>query len=59
MLEHIAAIVGPWIDMIENKMPKLSCILSMTDSTTAAGWLRKSNFQDKESETKKNDPCEA
>ena len=52
MLEHIAAIIGPWIDIIEGNLPPLSCILSMTDSTTAEGWLRKSNFKcsDDESE---------
>ena len=46
MLEHIASIIGPWIDLIESNLPVFSCILSMTDSTTAAGWLRKSNFQE-------------
>ena len=51
MLEHLAAVICPWIDMLEDNMPKLSCILSMTDSTTAAGWLRKSNFQDNEKES--------
>ena len=45
MLEHLAAVIGPWVDMIEGNMPKLSCILSLTDSTTTAGWLKKSNFQ--------------
>ena len=52
MLEHVAAIVGPWIDITEGNMPKLSCILSMTDSSTAAGWLRKSNFSESKNENK-------
>ena len=51
MLEHLASIVGPWIDLIENNLPPLSCILAMGDSTTAAGWLRKSNFKESESES--------
>ena len=46
MLEFIASTIGPWIDLIEQTLPPLSCILSMTDSTTSAGWLRKSNFTD-------------
>ena len=46
MLEFIASTIGPWIDLIEFTLPPLSCILSMTDSTTSAGWLRKSNFTD-------------
>ena len=44
MLEHVASTIGPWIDMLRGDLPKLSCVLSMTDSTTSAGWLRKSNF---------------
>lgn len=52
MLEHLASIIGPWIDLLEEKLPKLSCILAMTDSTTTAGWLRKSNFQESPNESK-------
>ena len=52
MLDHIAVVIGPWIDMFVWNMPQLLCILSLTDSTSAVGWLRKSNFQysDKESQ---------
>ena len=46
MLEHVASTIGPWIDIINDEIPPLSCILSMTDNTTSAGWLRKSNFWD-------------
>ena len=53
MLEHLAAVIGPWIDIIENNMPRFSCILSMTDSSTAAGWLRKSNFSNAKDEDHK------
>ena len=52
MLEHLAAVIGPWIDLLEGNLPKFSCILSMTDSTTTAGWLRKSNFQYSDNESK-------
>jgi hypothetical protein len=51
MLEHLGTIIGPWVDIIENNLPPFSCILAMSDSTTAAGWLRKSNFKDNESES--------
>ena len=51
MLEHVASTIGPWVDIISGDLPQSSCILSMTDSTTSAGWLRKSNFMD-ESDTK-------
>ena len=46
MLEHVAATIGPWIDILHKRIPPLSCVLSLTDNTTAAGWLRKSNFSD-------------
>ena len=46
MLEFVAATIGPWIDIIEGHLPTLSCILSMTDSTTTNGCLKKSNFPD-------------
>ena len=53
MLEFVTSTIGPWIDLIENNLPPLTCILSMTDSTTSAGWLKKSNFQDEEDEDSK------
>ena len=51
MLEHLASIIGPWIDILENNMPQFSCLLSMTDSTTTQGWLKKSNFKETEKES--------
>ena len=58
MLEFVAATIGPWIDLIEGNLPTLSCILSMTDSTTTNGWLRKSNFpDDSENETDAHLAC--
>ena len=47
MLEHVASTIGPWLDIASDNLPPLSFILSMTDSTTSAGWLRKSNFMDR------------
>lgn len=51
MLEFVASIISPWIDIIEDDLPELSCILSMTDSSTTEGWLRKSNFKENENES--------
>ena len=51
MLEHLGTIIGPWVDIIEENLPQFSCILAMSDSTTAAGWLRKSNFKESEKES--------
>lgn len=44
LLEFIASIVTPWIDLISKRLRPGDCALSMTDSTTSAGWLKKTNF---------------
>jgi len=47
MLEHVASMIGSWIDILENNLPPLSSILlSMTDSTFSNVWLKKSNFME-------------
>ncbi len=50
-LEFLAAVVTPWIDIIEKRLVAGDCALSMTDSTTAEGWMRKSNFVEKGEDT--------
>jgi len=44
LLEFLAAVITPWIDIILGHLIAGDCALSMTDSTTAEGWMRKSNF---------------
>ena len=51
MLEHLGMIIRSWIDIIEGNLPPYSCILAMSDSTTAAGWLCKSKFKDNKNES--------
>lgn len=46
LLEHLAAIITPWVDIIAGRLNRGDCALSMTDSTTSAGWLRRSNFRE-------------
>ncbi len=36
--------ITPWINIIHGCLTAGDCALSMTDSTTAEGWMRKSNF---------------
>jgi hypothetical protein len=43
LLEHLAAIISPWVDILAGRLKNQDCVLSMTDSTTAEGWLKKSN----------------
>ena len=44
LLEFLAAVITPWIDIIHGSLTAGDCALSMTDSMTAEGWMRKSNF---------------
>ena len=46
LLEFLASIICIWLDILKGRVPPESCLLSMGDSTTAAGWLRKSNFKE-------------
>ena len=45
LLEHIATIIGPWLDMIQGRLRKGDCKLSIADSTTSCGWRKKTNFE--------------
>jgi hypothetical protein len=45
-LEFVACVITIWIDIQLNNIPTESCILSQTDSSSAAGWLRKLDFSD-------------
>jgi hypothetical protein len=49
-LEFIACIITIWIESLNNSIEKESCILRQTDSSSAYGWLRKSNFSDTDDE---------
>jgi hypothetical protein len=50
-LEFIACLINIWVDVFHNTIEPESCLLSQTDSSSSAGWLRKSNFADKVDET--------
>jgi hypothetical protein len=44
LLEFLAAVITLWIDIVNGRLSPGDCALLMTDSTTAKGWMRKSNF---------------
>ena len=46
LLEHLASVISPWVDIIAGRLREGDCALSMTDSTTSEGWLRKTNFKE-------------
>jgi hypothetical protein len=51
LLEFLAQLISIWIDVLENKIEPLDCLLGMGDNTASMGWLRRSNFR----ENNKND----
>jgi hypothetical protein len=44
LLEHLVAIITPWVDLLAGHLKNGGCALSMTNSSTSKGWLRKTNF---------------
>jgi hypothetical protein len=46
LLELIALIITPWIDMMAKCLQPGDCVLSMMDSTMSAGWLKRTNFSE-------------
>jgi hypothetical protein len=50
-LEFITCVIKIWVDDFHNSLEPESCLLSQTDSSSASGWLHKSNFAEKEDES--------
>ena len=46
LLEFLVQLVNIWKDVLADKIHPQDCLLGIGDSTTAAGWLRRSNFRD-------------
>jgi hypothetical protein len=44
ILEHIAAIITLWINIIAGQLKEGNCALLMTNSTMSEEWLQKLNF---------------
>ena len=49
LLEFLASFVTLWLETHLGMTPQSSCFLSQTGSTLAAGWLKKSNFDNADS----------
>ena len=45
-LEHIGAIINPSVDILARRLRSGDCSLSIGDSSTSKGWLRKSNCKE-------------
>jgi hypothetical protein len=45
LLEHLAASISLWVEILAGHLKTQDCVLSMTDITTAEGWLKKIKFQ--------------
>jgi hypothetical protein len=44
LLEHLAAIITPWVDIIVGRLLHSNRTLSMTNNTTLEGWLKKTKL---------------
>jgi hypothetical protein len=44
LLKHLAAIISLWVDILAGHLKNQDCVLLMTNSMTAKGWLKKLNF---------------
>ncbi len=51
LLKFFISIITPWIDLINKRLRPGDCAHSMTDSTTSAGWMKKTNFSVKKMDT--------
>eukprot|EP00957_Ditylum_brightwellii_P040378 3056098-Ditylum_brightwellii.AAC.1 len=55
LLEHMAAVIMPWVDIKAGRLKTGDCSLSMSDSTMLEGWTSKTSFKEGDYE----DPEEA
>jgi hypothetical protein len=46
-LEFLSCMITIWVDHLSRQIEEQSCLLCQTDSSTASGWLRKSNFAER------------
>ena len=47
LLEFLAQVVSIWLDILEDRVQPLDCLLGMGDNTASMGWLRRTNFRAK------------
>ena len=52
LLEFLTQVISVWIDILEGSASPMDCILCMGDSTTAMGWMRRSNFRESDDDGK-------
>ncbi|GKY93515.1 hypothetical protein MPSEU_000318900 [Mayamaea pseudoterrestris] len=48
-LEFLGPVCGIWLAVAEGRLKRGDCVLAIGDNTTAAGWMRRSNFSDETS----------
>lgn len=56
LLEYLGQVICIWLDILDGTIEEEDCLLSMGDSTSALGWMRRSNFRATEgTEAEKNE----
>jgi hypothetical protein len=56
ILEFMVQLISIWIDILAGRIKSQDFILAIGDSTTAAGWLRRSNFRESLEKTEMETP---
>ena len=51
LLEFLTQVVGIWLAIEEGRLKPLDCMLAMGDSTTALGWIQRSNLRAEDEST--------
>eukprot|EP00957_Ditylum_brightwellii_P047026 3570475-Ditylum_brightwellii.AAC.1 len=46
LLEHMAAVITPWVDIKAGRLKTGDCSLSISDSTILEGWTSKTNIKE-------------
>ena len=46
LLEFLAQVISIWVDVINEEIDPLDCLLGMGDNTASMGWLRRTNFRE-------------
>ena len=47
LLEFLTQVVQIWLDVLDGRITKGTCVLGMGDNMSSMGWMRRSNFKEK------------
>ena len=48
LLEFLASLIGPWIDILQGRLHQEDCFVVLGESTTAEGWVHRPRYKGKD-----------